>query len=133
MQSKNLIERYYDSFNRQDMATFLSLLADDVIHDINQGGTEKGKTTFAKFMEHMNKSYKETAEKIHIMTNEEGTRAAAEFMIRGKYIATDEGLPPATGQPYYLPCGTFFEITNNKITRVTTYYNLKNWLKQVVE
>jgi len=35
--SINLIEKYYASFNDGDMTSFLNLLTDDVIHDINQG------------------------------------------------------------------------------------------------
>ena len=46
-----LLQTYYDAFNAQDMDTFLSLLTEDVIHDINQGDREVGKDTFAAFME----------------------------------------------------------------------------------
>jgi len=53
-------------------------------------------------------------------------------VVHGKYIATGEGLPPAKGQTYVLPAGTFFEIDDGLITRVTTYYNLKDWTAQVV-
>ena len=41
-----LLQRYYDAFNAGDMVTFLSLLTDDVIHDINQSGREMGKPAF---------------------------------------------------------------------------------------
>ncbi|MFN4943818.1 MAG: cytosolic protein, partial [Akkermansiaceae bacterium] len=51
--------------------------------------------------------------------------------IRGKYIATDEGLPEATGQPYHLRIGAFFESSNGRITRITNYYNLAAWMKMV--
>jgi hypothetical protein len=38
----------------------------------------------------------------------DGTRAAAEFVVNGTYLATDEGLPEARGQTYVLPAGGFF-------------------------
>ena len=60
-----------------------------------------------------------------------GTRAAAEFTVRGTYLATAEGLPEANGQRYTLPAGIFFDIDDDKISRVTTYYNLEAWTKQV--
>jgi steroid delta-isomerase-like uncharacterized protein len=129
--TKNLIMQYYDSFNRQDMQTFLNLLDDDVVHDINQGGQERGKAAFTKFMQHMNHCYKEVAKDIVIMVNEEGTRAAAELIIEGTYLATDSGLPEAKGQTYRLACGAFFALANGKIIRVTLYYNLNEWLQQV--
>jgi len=55
----DLIIRYYSAFNAGDMATFLSLLTDDVVHDINQGARETGKVAFAAFMEGMNRHYRE--------------------------------------------------------------------------
>jgi steroid delta-isomerase-like uncharacterized protein len=65
------------------------------------------------------------------MASEDGHRAAAEFNVRGVYKATDSGLPPATGQTYVLPAGTFFAVRDGRIARVTTYYNLTEWILQV--
>jgi steroid delta-isomerase-like uncharacterized protein len=129
--AETTLQRYYDAFNRKDVKTFVGLLTDDVVHEINQGGIEKGKEPFRKFMEKMNKCYDEKVEELVIFVNEKGDHAASEFFIRGKYIATDAGLPPARGQNYYIRCGTFFELKEGKISRVTTYYNLKEWLEKV--
>lgn len=131
--TKNLIESYYNAFNQKDNATFLNLLDNDVIHDINQGKREIGKTLFSQFIQRMARSYDETISKLVIMISEDGSRASAEFIVEGTYLATDEGLPPAKQQQYQLPCGAFFEIKNQKITRVTNYYNLQDWLTQIDE
>jgi hypothetical protein len=40
-------------------------------------------------------------------------------------------MPLAEGQTYVLPAGTFFAVANGRFTRVTTYYNLTDWLMQV--
>ena len=56
---------------------------------------------------------------------------AREFIVHGRYKETDAGLPPARGQSYVLPAGAFFEISDGKILRVTTRYNLKDWIAQV--
>ncbi|WP_035485857.1 ketosteroid isomerase-related protein [Geminicoccus roseus] len=129
--SEALILAYYDAFNRQDWNGFLALLSDEVVHDLNQGGREIGKTAFRRFMERMNHSYRETLTDIVVMTHPDGTRAAAEFTVNGTYLATDEGLPKAKGQTYVLPGGAFFEIERGRITRVSNYYNLEDWLAQV--
>ena len=126
-----LLQHYYDAFNAQDMDTFLSLLTDDVVHDINQGDREVGKDTFAAFMDRMNQNYQETIVDIVIMSNPAGDRAAVEFTVLGEYIATDEGLPEANGQTYKLPAGAFFDIRDGKVARVTNYYNLEDWIAQV--
>ena len=130
-QTRDLIQRYYASFNAGDMQAFLSLLTDDVIHDINQGGREIGVDAFRAFMQKMNRSYREQLVDIVIMVNADGSRAAAEFVVLGEYLQTDEGLPPAKGQTYRLPAGAFFDIRDAKVARISNYYNLQDWLAQV--
>lgn len=130
-ESIKLIENYYAAFNAGDMDTFLNLLTDDVIHDINQGKRETGKDAFRKFMGGMNTSYKEELVDMVIMATADGKRAAAEFVVLGEYLKTDEGLPEAKGQKYRLPAGAFFEIRDNKVARITNYYNLQDWIAQV--
>jgi steroid delta-isomerase-like uncharacterized protein len=126
-----LIERYYRAFNAGDSEDMLACLAEHVVHDVNQGARRTGKEAFRTFSAHMERCYAEQLENIAVMVTADGARAAAEFDVLGTYIETDEGLPPASGQTYRLPAGAFFEIENGLITRVTTYYNLAVWLKQI--
>ena len=127
---KSLIETYYAAFNSGDREALLDLLADDVIHDVNEGEPEIGKEAFRAFLVRMDRCYRETVEDLEIFTGPDN-RAAAEFHIRGEYLATDPGLPEATGQKYHLRVGAFFEARIGKITRVTNYYNLRTWLRLV--
>jgi steroid delta-isomerase-like uncharacterized protein len=131
MTAEALIGAYYTAFNAGDFAAMVALLADDVIHDINQGARETGRAAFAAFMERMNASYRERLEDIVILTEPAGTRAAAEFTVHGTYLKADPGLPPAHGQTYVLPAGAFFDIRDGRIARVTNFYNLEDWLAQV--
>ena len=126
-----LIARYYEAFNRGDAEGMLACLAADVAHDVNQGMRRVGKDKFGQFCALMARCYKEQLTDIAIMTSDDGRRAAAEFNVVGQYLETDEGLPPAKGQRYALPGGTFFTIEGGLITRVITYYNLTDWLVQV--
>lgn len=127
-----LIRHYYALFNSGDRAGLLALLADDVVHDINHGATETGRGTFEKFLRRMDRAYAEQVEDLVVMATDDGRRAAAEFFIRGTYLATDEGLPEACGQKYWLRVGAFFEIDESGlIRRVTNYYNLTDWLRQI--
>lgn len=127
----SILAAYYDAFNRGDREGMLSFLTDDVIHDLNQGGSEKGIEAFRSFMERMDRCYLETLEEIVIFDHSDGIHAAAEFVVRGKYLSTDAGLPDAHGQTYRLPAGAFFTLRNGKISRVTMYYNLQEWLRQI--
>jgi steroid delta-isomerase-like uncharacterized protein len=126
-----VIADYYAAFNRQDAQGMLDLLAEDVVHEPSQGAPRRGKPAFAAFLAHMNRSYRETVIEPVILTAPDGSRAAAEFMLSGEYLATDEGLPAAEGQTYLLRVGAFFELAGGKITRVSNHYNLADWIAQV--
>ncbi|KRS13059.1 isopropylmalate/homocitrate/citramalate synthase [Roseovarius atlanticus] len=131
MTAKNVIKAYFKAFNDGDVDGMLECLAEDVAHHVNEGQVRTGKAAFAAFCEHMNRCYKEHLDNMVIFEAEGGTRGAAEFVVNGTYLATDEGLPEANGQTYKLPAGSFFSLENNKITRVVTYYNLADWVRQV--
>ena len=131
LHSQLLIETYYETFNGGDREAFLALLAEDVAHDINQGGCEVGKAAFRAFLQRMDRCYREQVVELVSFASEDGKRGAAEFIIEGEYLSTDDGLPPATGQRYRLPVGAFFEIENGLVKRITNYYNLQDWLRQV--
>ncbi len=126
-----LITRYYEAFNKGDIDGMLACVADDIVHDTNQGERREGRERFHAFCARMSHHYGEQLDGIVIMTTADGGRAAAEFNVIGQYLVTETGLPEAKGQTYRLPAGTFFAIRDGKITRVTTYYNLTDWIMQV--
>lgn len=126
-----LLERYYAAFNAGDWEAMLDCLTDNVAHDINQGGRQVGKAAFRSFLGHMERCYRERLDRIVLMTNVDGSRAAAEFVVNGEYLATDEGLPEASGQTYVLPAGAFLAIEQGRIARLTMTYNLEDWTRQV--
>ncbi len=126
-----LLGRYYRAFNSGDWAGMLSCLADNVAHDINQGGRQPGKDAFRAFLAHMERCYRERLEDLVVMASDDGAHGAAEFVVHGEYLATDEGLPEADGQTYVLPAGAFFDIADGRIARVSVYYNLADWTAQV--
>lgn len=129
--TETLIHRYYDAFNASDTAAMLDCLTEDVRHDVSQGPTRLGKPAFAEFCAHMSRTYRERLGDIVVMVAPDGTRAAAEFTVHGEYLVTDDGLPEARGQRYELPGGTFFAIRDGRIARVSTHYNLNDWIAQV--
>ena len=131
MDTKTLIAAYFEAFNAGQTDRMLDLLHDEVEHHVNEGKIRRGKDLFAQFNAHMTRCYRENLTDIVVFANEDGDRAAAEFVVNGSYLETDEGLPKANGQTYRLPAGSFFTIRDGKIARVTTYYNLADWVRQV--
>jgi steroid delta-isomerase-like uncharacterized protein len=127
-----IIEQYYAAFNAGDWDGMLACLADDVAHDLNQGGRETGKDAFRAFLARMDRCYRERLEDIVVLAAPgRSDRFAAEWTVHGEYLVADDGLPPARGQRYVLPGGAFFTVRDGTIARVTNFYNLADWLEQV--
>lgn len=131
MTATEIAGAYLAAFNHGDTAAMLNLVSENIAHHVNESGIRIGKQAFAEFNAHMTRCYREKLEGIVVFGSDDVTRAAAEFIVHGEYLATDAGLPEAKGQAYVLPAGTFFTITGGKISRITTYYNLRNWIAQV--
>lgn len=127
-----IIQQYYAAFNAGDWPGMLALLADDVAHDLNQGGREVGRAAFAAFLARMARCYRERLEDLVILAAPgHPGRFAAEWTVHGEYLSADDGLPPARGQRYVLPGGAFFALRGGAIARVSNFYNLPAWLEQV--
>lgn len=126
-----LIRRYYDAFNAGNPQGMLDCLTADIEHRVNEGAYRIGRERFAEFCSHMGVSYREELKDMVVFATDDGTRAAAEFVVHGEYLKTDPGLPEAKGQRYVLPAGGFFEVKGGRIARITTFYNLNDWVAQV--
>ena len=124
-----IVKTYFEAFNAGDVSGMLACLTDDVAHHVNEGQVRTGKDLFEAFCTHMNRTYREDLTDMVLFEN--GDRAAAEYIVNGTYLETDTGLPEAKGQTYRLPAGSFFTLRDGKIARVTTYYNLADWVRQV--
>ncbi|MGR3436272.1 MAG: nuclear transport factor 2 family protein [Shimia sp.] len=126
---RETIERYFAAFGAGDTEAMAAEVTDDLAHHVNEGGVRHGREAFAAFNAHMTRCYREELTDLVIFVD--GDRAAAEFIVEGTYLATDDGCPEATGQTYRLPAGSFFTLRDGKIARITTYYNKADWLAQV--
>jgi steroid delta-isomerase-like uncharacterized protein len=98
-----LLETYYAAFNAGDWEGMLACLSDDVAHDVNQGSRQVGKDTSAAFMGHMERCYKERLEDIVLMASEDGSRAAAEFVVHGTYLPPTKACPKRRARPMCCP------------------------------
>ncbi|APX10324.1 ketosteroid isomerase-related protein [Tateyamaria omphalii] len=127
----DVVHRYFDAFNTGDIDAMLDCLTDDIAHHVNEGQVRTGKGLFRDFCQHMSRCYAEQLTDMVVFATPDGTRAAAEYIVNGTYLHTDAGLPAAKGQIYRLPAGSFFDLRAGQIARVTTYYNLADWIRQV--
>ncbi|MFN3849540.1 MAG: nuclear transport factor 2 family protein [Spirosomataceae bacterium] len=132
MTSLEIVKNYYENFNNKNWSGMLSLLHPEVRHEANQGDVRIGIEKFTQFLQHMDECYDETLTDMVFFTEPNDNRVAVEFVVNGIYKKTDsDELPPAKGQKYVLPAAAFLELTDGKISRVTTYYNLPLWIELV--
>jgi steroid delta-isomerase-like uncharacterized protein len=128
-----LIHAFFDALNSGDTAAVLALLDDNVVHDINQGERQIGREKFRWFLATTRAHFDERAADIVVMSAPDAMRGAAEYTLKGDYIATLSGLPKANGQRYSVQAGTFFEVDEGRLTRISTHFNRADWLAQIAE
>lgn len=131
MTSLEIVQNYYAAFNAKNWAGMLALVAPDIRHEPNQGEVRVGLEKFTEFLGTMDTSYEETLTDMVFFTEPSGQRVAVEFTVNGMYKQGEAGLPEAHGQSYVLPAAAFVEVSDGKITRVTTFYNLPLWISLV--
>jgi steroid delta-isomerase-like uncharacterized protein len=125
-----LVHDYFDAFNRHDLETMLSLMTEDVRHDLNQGETQIGVDKFREFKLYMDSCYREQITDLVVMTAE--NVACAEFTCSGTYLKRDGNFPEAHGQTYAIRAAAIFEDRQGKIARITSYYNVPDWVAQII-
>ncbi|AHM59653.1 hypothetical protein D770_06950 [Flammeovirgaceae bacterium 311] len=134
MTALETVKQYYAAFNKKDYKAMLALVHSDIHHEPNQGETRKGKEKFEEFLLGNDEAYEETlSDMVFFEAESAASRVAVEFTVNGIYKKGDEGFPVARGQKYVLPAAAFLEVKENKISRVSTYYNLPLWIKLVSE
>ena len=131
MAALDIVKQYYNAFNEKNFDGMLALLHPEVRHEPNQGEVRVGIEKFTEFMKMMDDSYQETLTDMVFFTEPTDKRVSVEFVVSGVYKKGDEGFPEAYGQKYVLPAAAFLEVSDEKISRVTTYYNLERWIKLV--
>ena len=124
-----LILAYVEAFNRHDLEGQLAVLHPEIEHEINEGPTEIGIEAFRQFKEKMNLHYREQLVDVQIYSHRNS--GVCEFICNGEYLATDAGLPEARGQRYSIRAAFFVTVKGGKISRMTSYYNLKHWIDAV--
>lgn len=118
--TRDAIARAFAAFNASDLDGLTSCFTEDVAHDMPGGGREIGRDRLRWRLAEMARHFRAEAADIAIMTAPGGFRAAAEFTLRGTYLATLEGFPAARGQAFRLSAGVFLDVEDDGlISRIT--------------
>lgn len=115
-----LVKRFFAALNAADREAALALVSDDIVHDPALGERRIGADQLHWFLADHARRFEETIADLAVMSDTDGVRAAAEYTLRGIYRAAAPGLPAATGQHFSIAAGSFLEIEDGLITRLTT-------------
>lgn len=131
MKTEELIQIYYQEFNKRDVAELLKTLHPEIIHTTFAGNTEIGLDAFQKYIEMAFRCVNETVSNVIILKSDDGRYASAQVKCDGEYIKTAYNYPEARNQKYCVECHSFFEIKDGLIYKLNNYFNEKDWLAQI--
>lgn len=132
MKSLDIVKQYYAEFNDRNWEGMLNLVAEEILHEPNQGEPREGKEAFKEFLANMEECYEETLTNLSFYVNEDdANKIAVSFTVNGQYMKSQEGLPEAEEQAYILPASAFIDVKEGRIIRVATNYNLELWIELV--
>lgn len=122
--TESLLRRCFDAFNASDHAAILASVSEEVALDIGYGPRETGRDKLRRLLAERAGHFEDRAGDLAIMTDESGVRAAAEFTLRGRYVATAPGFAPASGQSYSVPASILVEVDDGLITRASLHVDM---------
>lgn len=128
----DLINRFFEAFNAQDRDTLMALVSEDVVLDCHPQHREWGLEALDALLDRCQSSFREHVFDIEIMTNVDGTRAAAEYTVLGVAISNDSQELEETPQSYRFSGGLFFEIRDAQIGRLSPLRNLPRVAESLV-
>ena len=120
--SRQLVLRYFDAINNQELDALSLLTSEDVLHDLQASDRRVGQQDLMEFFSQAYARCREHVFDIEVMVSVDGHRAAAEFTVLGIPLSGGEhGAAFGTGQTCRLHGGTFFEIRDDRIARISNY------------
>ncbi len=131
--TESLIKAYIDAANNNDSAAILAIMHEDVAFDMSQSKREIGLENLRFRLASIAAHFKERLADAVILSSDDGSHGAVEYTWRGTYVATLEGFPAANGQRFSMKAGIFFDVDDGKITRITSYRDMAEWLRQIAE
>lgn len=120
--ARELVLGYYEAINAQNLEALDGLTIENVTCDTQVTERLVGRQQLVAYLRDSNARCREHVFDIEIMVSADGSRAAAEFTVLGFPLAdSNGGAAPDPGQTYRLPGGSFFEITDGRIVRISSY------------
>jgi steroid delta-isomerase-like uncharacterized protein len=126
-----LLGEYFAALYIRDIDGLLDCVSEDVVLDINQGERVIGSAALRAYFFEQFYHFRESASDVRTLISESGYFASAEYAVSGTYLVTIDEWPAANNQAYQLRVGCFFEIDDERISRISPHYNLNKFKQQL--
>lgn len=125
------INRFFELYNQRKWDDLAKLAADDLYHEPNAGLVERGRAAFRRYLDRNAACCDETLAAAMVMKSANGAHVVVEFVAEGTYIRRAEGFPRAHGQRYVIDGLIRFELRDDRIARLVTYYRASRLIEQL--
>lgn len=128
--TRELVMRYYTAYNAENWQACFSLLSPDVVHD-HPKGRELGKLSFERSVFQADRCRLQFAN-ISIRASQSGRQAVAEYSVLRSDLNTAPEMLQGNIPSHHLQGRSFFDVKGGLIRRITTYFDLKEWMGREV-
>lgn len=126
-----IVERWVEAWNAHNGEQMAALFTDDgVYEDLAFEFVMEGQRGIATWVSITIAGVPDARAEL-VYAFRAGDRAAAHWIFSGTHTGVWGPALPPTGQPFSLPVASLFELEGDLIRRVSDYYNLTSFLRQV--
>jgi len=126
-----IVERWAAAWNAHDPAAMAALFTDDGLYeDLGFEWYSGGKAMIASWVEVTTAGVPDVRIEL-VEAFQAGDRATAEWNFAGTHTGSFAPDLPPTGRAFSVRAASVFELEGDLIRRVTDYYNLATWQRQL--
>ena len=130
MSPEQVVRDFYAAYARRDIDEMMSHVSDGIVEDLSGVGLVTGAQQEREFLAGVIASFPD------LVTELTGVLACGDVVaVEWRRAGTISGAPwtglPASGKPFALRGGAFLEVSENKITRITGYYDTAEFARHI--
>jgi steroid delta-isomerase-like uncharacterized protein len=130
MTPEQVVRDFYAAYGRRDVEAMMSLVSDDIVEDLSGIGLVTGAQDEREFLSGLLAAFPDLVTEVTRVIAV-GDLVAVEWHRSGTFSGTPWRGLPASGKPFVLRGGAFLVVSDNKITRITGYYDTADFARQI--
>jgi len=129
--SLSIVAQFIENYNEKQWRNLFNVLDKHVILEQNEIAVIQGIQAFDSFICKMTHAFDERLFDIHYYYSTTcASKLSTQYQVEG-YYKNGNFKRPANNQHYSITRYSFFEISNGKITKISTFFNRKKMIDQI--